>query len=103
MQSAATPRHRLLADTTSERLCSILTRQDCGAILIRDELAGWIGSMDKYGGGGRGAAQDRSIWLRAFDGGPYTSIGSRQETAGFATFRRGYRLDPARAPRGDGE
>ncbi|MBO1904030.1 DUF3987 domain-containing protein [Microvirga sp. 3-52] len=66
------PRHRILTDATSERLCDLLSHQDSGAILIRDELAGWIGAMDKYGGGGRGAAQDRSIWVRAFDGGPYT-------------------------------
>ncbi len=66
------PRHRILTDTTSERLCDLLSHQDCGAILVKDELSGWFGAMDKYGGGGRGAAQDRSIWLRAFDGGPYT-------------------------------
>ena len=39
--------------------------------MCRDELSGWIGAMDKYGGGGRGAAQDRGIWLQAHDGGPY--------------------------------
>ncbi|GEO18459.1 DUF3987 domain-containing protein [Microvirga aerophila] len=66
------PRHRIITDATSERVCALLSRQDCGAILIRDELSGWIGAMDKYGGGGKGAAQDRSIWTRAFDGGPYT-------------------------------
>lgn len=66
------PRHRIITDTTSESLCALLARQDCGAILIRDELSGWIGAMDKYGGGGKGAAQDRSIWTRAYDGGPYT-------------------------------
>lgn len=66
------PRHRVITDATSERVCALLSRQDCGAILIRDELSGWIGAMDKYGGGGKGAAQDRSIWTRAFDGGPYT-------------------------------
>lgn len=66
------PRHRVITDATSERVCDLLSRQDCGAILIRDELSGWIGAMDKYGGGGKGAAQDRSIWTRAFDGGPYT-------------------------------
>jgi hypothetical protein len=70
-ESIPPPRNRILADTTGERLCDLLSHQDCGAILIRDELAGWIGAMDKYGGGARGAAQDRSIWLQAFDGGPY--------------------------------
>jgi hypothetical protein len=27
--------------------------------------------MDKYGGGGRGSAQDRSVWIKAYGGGPY--------------------------------
>src|SRR5690606_14896317 len=35
-------------------------------------LSGWFGSMDKYSGGGRGAAKDRSFWLEAFNGGPHT-------------------------------
>ena len=39
--------------------------------LLRDELSGWFGSMDKYAGA-RGAAKDRAFWLEAFNGSPYS-------------------------------
>jgi hypothetical protein len=65
------PRRRVLVDTTSEALCDLLSKQNCGAILVKDELSGWFGGMDKYGGKGKGSAQDRSIWVKAFDGGQY--------------------------------
>ena len=47
-----------------------------GVLCHRDELAGWFGSMDKYGGRG-GAAADRGFWLQAYDGGAssYNRIG----------------------------
>jgi hypothetical protein len=67
----AAARRRVINDATTEKVCSVLAEQDCGAGLFRDELSGWIGAMDKYGGAGRGAAQDRSIWVKAHDGGAY--------------------------------
>ena len=36
-----------------------------GLLLIRDELAGWIGNMDKYSGGSGG---DSAAWLEVFGG-----------------------------------
>jgi hypothetical protein len=70
---AAVPpaRRRVVNDVTTEALCEVLAGQDCGAGLFRDELSGWIGAMDKYGGGGKGSAQDRSVFIKAHDGGPY--------------------------------
>jgi hypothetical protein len=60
-------------DTTTEKLGEILSRSDRGLLVKRDEFSGWIGAMEKYGGGGsRGASADRGFWLQAFDGGPYT-------------------------------
>lgn len=64
-------RRRVIADVTTEKLCDILSHQDCGIGLFRDELSGWIGAMEKYGGRGVGAAQDRSVWLKAFASQPY--------------------------------
>jgi len=61
----------IVNDTTSEKLGEILSKQDRGVLVEQDELAGWIGSMDRYGGGGRGGASaDRAFWLKVFDGGP---------------------------------
>jgi hypothetical protein len=41
-----------------------------GLLLHRDELAGWIAGMDRYGGGG---GADRAFWLQAYEGGRWTS------------------------------
>lgn len=73
-KSADAPRHKrlVLEDTTSEAAQEVLRDSPDGVLLIRDELSGWFGSMDKYSGGGRGAAVDRAFWLQAFNGGPYT-------------------------------
>jgi hypothetical protein len=43
-----------------------------GLLCIQDELSGFFGRMDAYSGGAKAAAKDRSFWLRAFDGGPYS-------------------------------
>lgn len=57
-------------DTTTEKLGDILSRQDRGVLVEQDEISGWIGSMDKYSGGGKGSAADRAFWLTAYNGGP---------------------------------
>lgn len=59
-------RVRLVTDVTVEAVTDILSRQDCGTTLARDELAGWLNSMDRYGSGG-----DRAFWLETMGGGPY--------------------------------
>ena len=38
-----------------------------GLLLSRDELSGWLGSMDRYNGGG-----DRPFWLESFGGRSFT-------------------------------
>ena len=58
-------------DITSEKLGDLLSRQDRGILVVQDELAAWIGAMDKYSGGGKGAAADRGFWLVAYNGGPF--------------------------------
>ncbi|MCA3636076.1 MAG: DUF3987 domain-containing protein [Methylobacterium sp.] len=65
------PERYLAGDTTTEALAVILARQDRGILVERDEIAGWIGSMEKYNNGAGGAA-DRAFWLEAFNGLPFT-------------------------------
>lgn len=63
---------RLLShDATMESVQDLLSRQDRGIGILRDELSGFIGSMDKYSGGGNGGAADRAFWLTAYNGGNY--------------------------------
>ena len=65
------PARLVASDVTMEALAGILVGQDRGILVKRDELSGWIGSMEKYGSG-RGPMADRAFWLEAFNGGPYT-------------------------------
>jgi hypothetical protein len=58
-------------DTTVEKLGEIIARSDKGLLVKRDEFAGWIGDLERYGGGSRRGASDRGFWLKAYDGGPY--------------------------------
>jgi hypothetical protein len=66
------PLRHVVWDVTIEKLGEILSRGERGLLVKRDEFAGWIGAMEKYGGTSRGAGADRGFWLQAFDGGPYT-------------------------------
>jgi hypothetical protein len=60
---------RLLSnDATMEGLQDILSNQERGIGILRDELSGWIGGMDKYGGNG---AAERAFWLQAYNGGSH--------------------------------
>ncbi len=58
------------SDATVEKLADILTHQDRGLLIVRDELSSWLGAMEKYGG--KGAAADRGFWLETYNGGSYT-------------------------------
>jgi hypothetical protein len=49
-------------DTTVEKLADILKENQRGVALIKDELSGWLGSMDQYKQGGKGG--DRQKWLQ---------------------------------------
>src|SRR5215212_4844100 len=48
-------------DTTVERLADILNENRRGLLIIKDELSGWLGGMNQYKQGGKGA--DRQFWL----------------------------------------
>jgi hypothetical protein len=48
-------------DTTVERLADILNENRRGLLITKDELSGWLGAMNQYKQGGKGA--DRQFWL----------------------------------------
>lgn len=66
----AQPRLRL-EDATVEAVGEVLKDSPDGLLILQDELSGWFGAMDKYSGGGKGAAKDRGFWLTAFNGGDH--------------------------------
>jgi hypothetical protein len=65
---AAPVRDRIrIADATTEKVADLLSSTWRGLLLSRDEVAGWLGGMDRYNGGG-----DRPFWLEAYGGRAYT-------------------------------
>jgi hypothetical protein len=67
---APPPLPRLLAmDVTTEKLQRLLSAQPRGMLFVRDELSGWFGNLDRYGGQGG----DRAFYIEAWDGGPYVA------------------------------
>ncbi len=60
------PRIRV-ADATVEALGALAAGLPRGLLLVRDELAGWLGAFDKYGGGGA----DRAFAIEAYGGRAY--------------------------------
>jgi hypothetical protein len=62
------PGPRVIAmDTSTDELQHMLSRSPRGLLYVRDELAGWIGSFDRYNGRGT----DRTFALEAWNGGVY--------------------------------
>jgi hypothetical protein len=62
------PPRYVVADITVEKLGDVLSRQPQGVLVKRDELSGWIGSMERYSSNN---SSDRALWLQAFNGGPF--------------------------------
>jgi hypothetical protein len=62
------PRPRIrIADATVEAKAKLASALPRGLLLVRDELSGWLGSFDKYGGGGA----DRAFALEMYGGRAY--------------------------------
>ncbi|MFO7853951.1 MAG: DUF3987 domain-containing protein [Paracoccaceae bacterium] len=59
-----------MEDVTIEAAQQVLEGSPWGVLLVQDELSGWFGAMDKYGGG-KGAQADRAFWLRSYNGGEF--------------------------------
>ena len=65
---AAPARPRLMTmDTSTEALQWLLAANHRGLLHVRDELAGWLGGFDRYGGNGA----DRAFYLECWNGGAY--------------------------------
>jgi hypothetical protein len=60
-------RRLMVSDVTVEALAPLLQANPRGLLLVRDELAAWIGGFDRYAGG-KGA--DGPAWLSMYDAGP---------------------------------
>lgn len=58
----------VFGDTTVEKLASVMAEcEPRGMLVFRDELTGWLSSMDAYKNGG---GKDRADWLETYNGGP---------------------------------
>jgi hypothetical protein len=66
------PARFVIGDTTSEKAGEILSRSDRGVLGKYDEVAGWLGRMERYHSSGKGASADRAFWLQAWNGGRYS-------------------------------
>jgi hypothetical protein len=58
-------RRLMVQDSTPEKMADILSGNPAGTLHLRDELAGWLTSFDRYSPGGR------EFWLEAFGGRPF--------------------------------
>lgn len=65
--TAPTAQRIVVSDTTVEALAPMLLDNPCGVLLARDELAGWIGSFDRYAARGQSGA-DGASWLSMHGG-----------------------------------
>ena len=57
----------LINDATPEKVAEILSRDPSGSLMVRDELAGWLSSFERYNSG-----SSRSFFLSAWNGGTFT-------------------------------
>jgi hypothetical protein len=55
-------------DPTIERFARLISENHKGMLLYRDELSGWVGGLERYGGG---EGSDRAFYLQAYGGRPY--------------------------------
>jgi hypothetical protein len=74
-------RRALVSDTTVEALALKLADNPRGLLLARDELAGWLNSLDRYANKS-GSGSDESFYLSAYNGEPHAvdrRTGDRRE------------------------
>jgi hypothetical protein len=58
----------LIADATIQEIGNVLKGNQRGLLMVRDELSGWLGDLDRYGGAGG----DRAFYLETWNGGTHT-------------------------------
>ena len=61
------PARCMINDVTPEKVAELLSRDPSGSLMIQDELAGWLGSFERYTTGQAG----RAFYLSAWNGGSY--------------------------------
>lgn len=61
------PARLILQDATPEKVAEILSRHPAGSSMNHDELAGWLGSFERYSAG----ASSRAFYLTSWNGGPF--------------------------------
>jgi hypothetical protein len=67
-EPVAPPKLRLMTmDTSTPELQRLLSENLRGLVHVRDELAGWLGGFDQYGGNGA----DRAFFLECWNGGAH--------------------------------
>ena len=65
-----TMKRTVVDDTTVEALAAVLEGNPRGVLVTKDELSGWVRSMDQYKAGGKGT--DRQFYLSAWSNSPVT-------------------------------
>ncbi|QOV89366.1 DUF3987 domain-containing protein [Humisphaera borealis] len=80
-----TEQRLMVSDVTCEKLGVLLQDNPLGLLLVRDELAAWVGAFDRYAAGGKGS--DAPVWLSFFDAAP--SMIDRKGAAGTIFVERG--------------
>jgi uncharacterized protein DUF3987 len=58
----------IINDVTPEKVAEILSRDPSGSLMVHDELAGLVGSFERYTGG----IASRAFYLSCWNGGPFT-------------------------------
>jgi hypothetical protein len=71
----------VLQDATPEKVAEVIARDAAGSLMLHDELAGWLGSFERYSSG----ASSRAFYLTSWNGGPFlkdrVGQGTRDENA----------------------
>lgn len=62
-QEEPTPRRYIVQDPTTEKLAELLAQNPRGLLLVRDELAGWLATLERPGREG-----DREFYLESWNG-----------------------------------
>jgi hypothetical protein len=63
------PRRLFSTEPTVQKTALLVHSNPRGLLLVRDELAGWVGGVDLYT---RGDGNDRAFWLQAYGGRRWT-------------------------------
>jgi CRISPR-associated protein Cmr3 len=72
LQASEEPGRFLVGDTTSEALAVLMTSNPRGVLCKNDELAGWLGSIDRYTDQRGRCSADQAFLLSAYSGVPHT-------------------------------